>query len=567
MGQSALTARGSRRGGPVTFETARLPLPPAIVALAVLDGFVGLTAAVGAAMVRTLPDDIYRFHYLYGPVAPTGGLGVVALISLAALYAVLTRRGLGTAVSITAGVALVVFELVESFAVGSIFTPPVGLDAAGHIALWLQPFYVAVGLAMVVLGGRPACSEQRGLPRFVGAASRWSAIVLTVLTVGAGCFYGWAAASTGTSMYAREFAWGDGTTYDWGRFPSRSLPAAASPDYFAQAGQQYDLRSATGSSNPNQFFASSDSTALLVIQHDKLVLERYYNGADRATMITSFSVTKSWNSALVGAAIAAGYIRGVDDPVTAYIPQLARTDPRFASITIRMLLEQRSGIAFNSSGLLENDDSVLYNTTALRQAVLDRVRISDSPGTVFYYNDFNPLLIGIVLERATGRTVTQWLDQTLWERLGAQYPGSFSIDSVAGGFEKMPSGLNGTPIDLMRLGVLYLHGGSWNGAQLVPRQWVAETTDFARATPAMLGLSYTMGWWTRIVDGNRVFFAWGNHGEYVMVVPSLDIVVGRFGRQYGLGAPLGTSGGGAVGHEIWPQVLARIAATVAATGA
>jgi CubicO group peptidase (beta-lactamase class C family) len=86
--------------------------------------------------------------------------------------------------------------------------------------------------------------------------------------------------------------------------------------------------------------------------------------------------------------------------------------------------------------------------------------------------------MGMVFERATGRTVTQWLDQTLWAPLGAQNAGSFSIDSVAGGFEKMESGLNGTPTDIIRLGVLYL-----------------------------------------------------------MVVPSLDIVVARFGRQYALGAP------------------------------
>jgi CubicO group peptidase (beta-lactamase class C family) len=195
-----------------------------------------------------------------------------------------------------------------------------------------------------------------------------------------------------------------------------------------------------------------------------------------------------------------------------------------------------------------------------------RVRIVTTPGTTFLYVDFNPLLIGIVLERATGRTVTQWLDQTLWEPLGAQYPGSFSIDSAASGFEKMPSGLNGTPIDLIRLGVLYLHGGTWNGAQLVPSQWVAETTDYATASPSMMysDLFYTMGWWTRIVDRVRVFYAWGSHGEYVMVVPSLDIVVARFGRQYGFDAPPGDSGGGAMGHVMWPQVLARIATTVAA---
>ncbi len=116
--------------------------------------------------------------------------------------------------------------------------------------------------------------------------------------------------------------------------------------------------------------------------------------------------------------------------------------------------------------------------------------------------------MGMVFERATGRTVTQWLDQTLWAPLGAQNAGSFSIDSVAGGFEKMESGLNGTPIDIIRLGVLYL-----------------------------------------------------------MVVPSLDIVVARFGRQYALGAPRGNSGGGVVGHLIWPEVLARVATTVAASAA
>ena len=565
MGQPAL-AITSRR---VEHLASEHRSPRKVLALAVLDGFVGLTAAIGAAMVHTLPDDIYRFHYLHGPVAPTIGLGLVAALSLVALYLVVSRRRFAAAITIVAGVALVIFELVESFTVGSVLTPPVGLDTAGRSALWLQPFYIGVGVAMVVIGGRRAALSRprpTRLDAWTSAASRVAAIMLVALTVGAGFFYGWAATSTGTSMYARFFAWGDGTTYDWSRFPARPLPAAATPYYFAQAPRHYDLRTATGSANPDQFFTDSDSTGLLVIEHGRLVLEQYFNGADRSTMITSFSATKSWNSALVGAAIAAGYIRSVDDPVTAYIPELARKDPRFAAITIRMLLEMRSGLAFDGSGLLENDDSVLYNTTALRQAVLDRVRIGNTPGTAFYYNDFNPLLVGIVLERATGRTVTEWLDQTLWQPMGAQYPGSFSIDSVAGGFEKMPSGLNGRPIDLMRLGVLYLNGGSWHGAQLVPAQWVAATTDPASATPAMLGLSYTMGWWTRIVDGNRIYFAWGNHGEYVMVVPSLDIVVGRFGRQYGLGAPPGASGGGTVGHEVWPQVLARVATTVAASG-
>jgi CubicO group peptidase (beta-lactamase class C family) len=187
------------------------------------------------------------------------------------------------------------------------------------------------------------------------------------------------------------------------------------------------------------------------------------------------------------------------------------------------------------------------------------------PGTTFFYNDFNPLLLGIVLERATGQSVTAWLSRTLWEPMGAQNPGSFSIDSISGGFEKMESGLNATPVDLMRLGLLYLNSGSWDGRQLVPSQWVAKTTaSVSSVTMFTAHLNYGMGWWTQMIDGLRVYWAWGNHGEYVMVVPSLDIVVGRFGRQYGLGAPRGNSGGGYVGHVIWPGVLTRIATTVAA---
>lgn len=549
----------SLRAHPLARESTRGRLPSATVALAVINGFVGLTAAAGAVfVVPTLPTDMYRFDGFSGDFVPSIGLGLTAAISIAALYGLLSRRRFGAPLSIVAGATLVIFELVEAFAVGDLFTPPVGMSAAGDAALWLQPFYIAVGLAMILIGGRP--------PATVNLHSKAVAIALVAMTLGAASLSGWAQASTGTSMYARLIAWGSSTTYDWARFPSRPLPAAASPDYFVQAPLPIDLTNATGGVNPREFFASSETTALLVLQHDKLVVERYYNNADRSTMITSWSDTKSWDSAMVGAAISAGYIQSVDDPVTAYIPELARKDPRFASITLRDLLEMRSGLDWNTSGLLDTDDSVVGNSTALREAVLDRVRIVAAPGTVFRYNDFNPLLMGIVIERASGRTVTQWLDQTLWAPLGAQYPGSFSIDSVTGGFEKMEGGLNGRPIDLIRIGQLYLQDGAWDEAQIIPSQWVGQTTDYATALPSRFqGVRYAMGWWTRVIDGTQVLYAWGNHGEYVLVAPSLDIVVARFGRQYGFGAPRGDSSGGNVGVQTWPQVLTRIATTVAAT--
>ena len=525
----------------------RRGLTSARTTLEILVGFVGLTAATGAVfIVPDLSTDWFRFAFVPNGTVPAVVLGVLSALSFSALYGLLKRRKFGGLLSIATGASVVLYELAESFLVGSLLTPPAGVTWVGYVVLVLQLLYIAVGLALVILGGRlSSSSANRPHPlslALVSVPARTMAVALLVLTIATGSLYGWAAASTGTSMYARFLVWGDGTTYNWSRFPSRPLPAATSPDYFAQAPGQFDLAQATGSINPDQFFTSSDTTALLVIQNDKLVLERYYNGANRSTMITAYSDTKSWDSAMVGAAIAAGYIHSLDDPVTEYIPELARKDPRFNAITLRDLLSMRSDLAWNTSGFPENDDSVVGNTTALRQAVLDRVRIVGTPGTTFLYNDFNPLLLGIVLERATGTTVTQWLDRTLWGPMGAQYPGSFSIDSVAGGFERMASGLNGTPIDLIRLGVLYLHDGNWNEAQLVPGQWVAQSTDYSTAgsVPRFPGVRYGMGWWTRVIDGVQVYYAWGDHGEYVMVVPSLNIVVARFGRQYGFNAPRGT---------------------------
>jgi len=532
---------------------------------------VAATAVATVVILPSLPYDLLRFDYFFGFTGPAIGLACLATLSIAALYSLSKQKPLGVPLSMAAGALLVLFELVESWVVGNVFFQPPGFIGAVYLALWLQPVYIGIGIGMILLGGRPESRSGKianpptALRRtLIGAPSRRTAIGLIATAIAAFGVYAWAASSLQSETFARMLAWGPGSTYAYSRFPSRPLPAATLPYAFPEAPIQVDLTAATGGSSADEYFASNESTAILVIQHGKLVLERYYNGVDRSTMLTCFSITKSWVSAMVGAAIAAGYIHSVDDPLTKYIPELSARDSRFSTITLHNLLAMRSGLAWNTNGLF-NDDTVVWNTTALREAVLSRVRIAEKAGSTFLYNDFNPLLLGIVLERTTGRTVTQWLEDTLWNPLGAQYDGSVLIDSVEGGFEKMESGLTGRPIDILRLGVLYLDGGNWNGDQLIPNQWVEQTTDYASASPSLFdpNLLYAMGWWTRIVDGVQIFYAWGDHGEYVVVVPSLDMVVTRFGREYGATFPRGDAGGGTMGREVWPEVLARVATLVA----
>jgi len=149
-------------------------------------------------IVPNLPIDVYWYDGLSSNAIPAIGLGLLAITSVAALYGVLARKAFGASLSILAGAALVIFEFIEGLPVGNVFAPPVGMTQAGYVMLWSQPLYVAVGVAMVLLGGR--------LPALIRLPSRGIAIALVAVIIGAGCLSGWAAASAQTSMYARLIA-------------------------------------------------------------------------------------------------------------------------------------------------------------------------------------------------------------------------------------------------------------------------------------------------------------------------------------------------------------------------
>jgi CubicO group peptidase (beta-lactamase class C family) len=121
------------------------------------------------------------------------------------------------------------------------------------------------------------------------------------------------------------------------------------------------------------------------------------------------------------------------------------------------------------------DDARTYYDPDLRALALG-VHVEVPPGGRWQYNNFHPLLLGMILERATGRTVSAYLSEKLWRPLGMEAPGSWSLDSRHDGFEKMESGLNARAIDFAKFGRLYLRGGTWEGRQLLPRAWVDAST-------------------------------------------------------------------------------------------
>jgi CubicO group peptidase (beta-lactamase class C family) len=339
----------------------------------------------------------------------------------------------------------------------------------------------------------------------------------------------------------RAIFWRESDYKDLQRFPARKIHNAPPVSRFDELPAENPYGSqieAISNRNTNGSFEdyldSSGTTAFLVIHDDKLLYEKYFNGYDERSLNTSFSMAKSFASALVGIAIDEGYIKSVDEPITNYIPELLKRDKRFESITIRNLLTMSSGIKYEEGGFLpwgeEADDTKTYYATDLRELALN-CRIESKPGEYFEYNNYNPLLVGMILERATSMPVSRYMEKKLWRPMGMEADGSWSLDSKKDGFEKMESGVNARARDFARFGMLFAKEGNWNGRQLISREWVEESTRPDKSTDPSQDYQYF--WWVNTPDGKNHFSAQGNYGQYIYVAPEKDLVIVRLGKEEG----------------------------------
>ena len=285
----------------------------------------------------------------------------------------------------------------------------------------------------------------------------------------------------------------------------------------------------------------TDTRAFLILKDDQLIYETYLDSS-RKEINTSFSVAKSFSSALIGAAIADGYIGSVDDPVIKYIPELAGRG--LDTLTIRNLLLMDTGIRYRSEDDMLapfSDDALTYYSPDLRAVALNVQRGGSPVGAAFHYNNFHPLLEGLIIERATGMPVAEYLQERIWKPMGAEFAASWSLDSERSGFEKMESGINARAVDYARFGLLYLHNGRWNGQQILPAEWVAESTgpgpdagkpfEVAQEWPEAGGY-YGYHWWgMRNDDGSYDFMARGHLGQIIYIAPRANMVVVRLGGE------------------------------------
>lgn len=371
--------------------------------------------------------------------------------------------------------------------------------------------------------------------------------------------------------YARMLKWQYADVEDHHRFPKATVEADTAQQQgfrFAEASPDTANHIAPKTVTLDeeqvpfyQVLKETKTTAFLIIRQDTIFYEQYLSGYTRSDHVTTFSMAKSWVSALIGRAIKQGHIQSVQDPVTRYIPSLA--DQGFDSVTLRNLLNMRSGIRYSEGyGSPFTTVAKYYYGNKLNQYLQD-LEIVRPVGDTFIYQSGNTQLLGRILTEATDTSLAAYLSEALWQPMGMKHSASWSLDRDDG-TAKAFCCLNAHARDLARLGRLYLQKGQWGTQQLLSESWIKRSTYPQKRS---LNYDYYYHWWhvverrkvdssfkafmapkprklvTRpskkgmqqryVLDPTRDFFARGLYGQYLYVAPKHDLLILRFGRETG----------------------------------
>ena len=256
--------------------------------------------------------------------------------------------------------------------------------------------------------------------------------------------------------------------------------------------------------------------SVVVIRNGYLVQEGYFGLYEASWSHALWSVTKSFTCALIGAAIKEGFISNVHQKVLDFFPgrNVSNIDSRKEAMEIQHLLMMSTGMAYPGDdaiwpGWMSSDDQVQY--------ILD-LPMATEPGTIFNYDTGGTHLLSAIIQEVTGNTTKEFANQYLFGPLGiTQYHWEYDRTGVYYGGH----GLFMTPRDMAKLGYLYLNNGSWDGQQILPVDWVENTTSLHWSLGYNLG--YGELWWLHPLSG--MYTAWGRHGQHVFVIPEYDIVV------------------------------------------
>lgn len=334
--------------------------------------------------------------------------------------------------------------------------------------------------------------------------------------------------------YTRYIFWNFADVNDLWRFPYHVITKGDDVFRFGTSPRQAPLPVPPGftghqGTSLEEFLQRHKTTCFLIIQDDRIIYEKYFGPYSPEIIVPSFSVTKSFVSALAGIAIGERKITSTEQKVTDFLPWLKNHG--FQQISIEHLLNMRSGVRFNESYSNPFGDAARFYYGIDLKKYTSRLRTQEPPDLRYHYNSGNQQLLGFIIEAATGMKISGYLEEKLWRSLGMEHDATWNIDSEKHDNVKMFGCLNATPRDFAKFGRLYLNYGLWNEKQIIPEEWVRRSTRIVNDSLDQDGYPFTYNW--RVLEGEESFFAKGLLGQYLFVNRPKKLIMLRFGTKYG----------------------------------
>lgn len=272
---------------------------------------------------------------------------------------------------------------------------------------------------------------------------------------------------------------------------------------------------------------ANGTVAYVIIKNDSIWFENYYDGFHENSQTNSFSMAKSYVSGLLGKAIMEGYIKNLDQPVSDFLPTF--NEGLAAKMTVGDLSSMASGT---------NWDEAYYSpfsivTRAYFDDDLEKVmlglKVPDEPGQSFKYSSGDTQMLSMVIEKATGKKLYDYLTESFWKPLNSENPTLWQVDSKKHDLVKAYCCIASNAKDFARFGKLYKDHGKWNGKQVLDSAFVSKSVQ-PRFND---GQMYGYGWWLKTINDKHFFMMRGHLGQYVLVEPSDNIIIVRLGHSKG----------------------------------
>lgn len=326
---------------------------------------------------------------------------------------------------------------------------------------------------------------------------------------------------------------------DFKIFENRTIPKSQNPKPWVVSSTVYNQKPL--SATLLNTLTGLNTVAFLVIKNDSIMNENYWDGYSDTSYSNSFSMAKSAVSLMIGAAIKDGYIKSLNQPVADFLPEFKSGEK--AKITIKNLLQMSSGLNFDEGSSYTNPFSIivsdimvayyddkLYNTVASKEA-------KEKPGIYFDYKSGDTQLLAFILMKATGKKLSDYFYEKIWNNIGAEQTALWSLDK-ADGYEKAFCCLNSNARDFARLGKLYLNNGYANGIQVIDTAFIEASKTASnlinrRDTTQKADFYGYQLWMMPNYKGQNIFYLRGTLGQLVICIAEKNIIIVRLGKKQG----------------------------------